>query len=66
MLYFSTFQAPPEVLAEEVVSSMGQLLDVLDPDEGTKILTEEAGEEAEPDWQQEIDQWFWDYDNNEN
>ncbi|MGH7964020.1 MAG: anti-sigma factor family protein [Candidatus Binatia bacterium] len=65
VLYFSTLQAPPEVSAEEVVSSMDQLLEVLDPDEGVRIITEEVEEEAAPDWQQEINQWFGDYENNE-
>jgi len=60
LFYLSTLQAPPEVSAEEVVASMEQLLDALDPDDGVRILNEETAAEAVPDWREELNQWFWD------
>ena len=48
--YFTTLQSPPEVSAEEVVLSMDELLDSLDPQDGVRLLSEEAPEEQLPDW----------------
>lgn len=53
VFYFTTLQSPPEVSAEEVVASMDALLDVLDPDDGARMLSEEVPEEAFPDWLEE-------------
>ena len=38
---------------QEVVVSMDELLDVLDPDDGVRMLSEEVPEEAFPDWAEE-------------
>ncbi len=58
VFYASTLQRPAEVSAEEVVSSMTQLLEELDPDDGTTILNEETPEERMPDWREDVDSWF--------
>lgn len=58
VFYASTLQRPAEVSAEEVVSSMTQLLEELDPDDGTTILNEETPEERIPDWREDVDSWF--------
>ncbi|MBI3304160.1 MAG: zf-HC2 domain-containing protein [Deltaproteobacteria bacterium] len=63
LLYISTLQAPAEVSAEEVVSSMDQLLNALDPDDGVNIFNEETAEETVPNWREELDPWFSDDDN---
>ena len=63
LLYFSTLQAPPDVSAEEVVSSMEQLLNALDPDDGDRIITTETAEEAVPNWREEFDRWLLDHEN---
>lgn len=64
LFYFSTVQAPPEVSAEEVVSSMEQLMQSLDPRDAELMLDPDIPEESEtvPDWQQEVDGWFFDYE----
>jgi hypothetical protein len=62
VLYVSTLQGPAEVSAEEVVSSMTQLLEELDPEEGAVILKEETPEEHLPDWRDDFDVWFSDDD----
>lgn len=57
VFYFTTLQSPPEVSAEEVVVSMDELLDVLDPADGNSILSEEVPEETLPGWLEE-DSWL--------
>ena len=64
LFYFTTLKSPPEVSAEEVVVSMDKLLDVLDPDDGVRMLSEEAPEEAFPDWLKE-DAWIFDENSQE-
>lgn len=66
LFYVSTMHSPTEVSAEEVVSSMTQLLDDLDPDVGTKILKEEAREESAAEWSEDFDAWFLDGDDGQN
>lgn len=56
--YFAMMQAPPNVSAEEVVSSMDQLLSTLDPDEGEQTITEETADEAAPVWQEDFSRGF--------
>lgn len=63
LLYFSTLQAPSPVSAEEVVASMDQLLDALDPDDGIRIIAAETPEETAPAWREELDRWFGDHEN---
>jgi anti-sigma factor RsiW len=62
LFYVSTLQRPAEVSAEEVVSSMTQLLEELDPNDGTTILNEETLEERRPNWHEDFDSWFSDDD----
>jgi predicted anti-sigma-YlaC factor YlaD len=64
--YVSTIQSPAEVSAEEVVSSMTQLLEDLDPEDGTTILDEEVPEARMPDWHEDFDSWFSDDDDEHN
>ena len=64
VFYFTTLQSPPEVSAEEVVISMDELLDVLDPDDGARMLSEEVPEEAFPDWLEE-DAWIFEENSQE-
>jgi hypothetical protein len=49
--------APPPVSAEEVVTSMTDLIKALETDDGARVLYEETEEEAPPDWREELDQW---------
>ena len=55
--YFTTLQSPPEVSAKEVVASMDEVLDSLDPADGLRLLNEETPEEQLPDWSEE-DAWL--------
>ena len=64
VFYFTTLQSPPEVSAEEVGISMDELLDVLDPDDGARMLSEEVPEEALPDWLEE-DAWIFEENSQE-
>ena len=64
VFYFTTLQSPPEVSAEEVIVNMDELLDVLDPDDGVRMLSEEAPEEAFPDWLKE-DAWIFEENSQE-
>lgn len=66
LFYVSTLQRPAEVSAEEVVSSMTQLLEDLDQEDGTTILNEETPEERMPDWHDDFDSWFSDDDDEHN
>ena len=64
VFYFATLQSPPEVSAEEVVVSMDELLDVLDPNDGARMLSEEVPEESVPDWLEE-DAWIFEENSQE-
>ncbi|MBM4254824.1 MAG: hypothetical protein FJ147_02890 [Deltaproteobacteria bacterium] len=55
LFYFAMMQAPSKVSAEEVVSSMDQLIGTLDPDEGERAIAEETPDEAIPEWSNEIE-----------
>lgn len=56
-------QSPSQVSAEEVVSSMDQLIGTLDPDEGERAITEESPDEAMPDWLNETDRELFENEN---
>lgn len=64
--YVSTLHRPAEVSAEEVVSSMTQLLEELDPNDGTTILNEETPEERTPVWHEDVESWFSEEDDGRN
>jgi len=57
LFYFSTLQAPSLVSAEEVVTSMDELIEALDSDNEMRVIGEGTEEEAEPDWREDLDSW---------
>ena len=57
VFYFSTMQVPPPVSAAEVVASMDELITTLDADDEMRVIGEETEDEAEPDWQDDLDPW---------
>lgn len=63
LFYFAMMQSPSQVSAEEVVSSMDQLIGTLDPDEGERAITEESPDEAMPDWLNETDRELFENEN---
>jgi anti-sigma factor RsiW len=66
LFYFAMMQAPPKVSAEEVVSTMDQLIGTLDPNEGERAITEETADEAAPVWQEDFHRGFVNEDNDQN
>jgi len=65
LFYFAVMQAPSKVSAEEVVASMDQLLGTLDPNEGAQTIGEETPDEVVPNWQEELEQGFFDNEREE-
>jgi anti-sigma factor RsiW len=63
LFYFAMMQSPSQVSAEEVVSSMDQLIGTLDPDEGERAITEETPDEAMPNWSDETDRELFENEN---
>jgi len=57
LFYFSILQTPPPVSAEEVVTSMDELITTLDSDDEMRVIGEETEEEVDPDWQKDLNQW---------
>jgi hypothetical protein len=63
LFYFAMMQSPSPVSAEEVVSSMDQLISTLDSDEGERVIGEETPDEVLPDWFNETDRELFENDN---
>jgi hypothetical protein len=55
-LFFSNTDTPL-VSAEEVVSSMEELITTLDSDDDLRMIYEGTAEEAMPDWRKYLDRW---------
>ena len=63
LFYFALLQGPPAVSAEEVVSSMDELIGTLDPDEGERAIAEETPDEEIADWPNGTDQDLFENEN---
>ena len=66
LFYFAMMQAPPKVSAEEVVSTMDQLIGTLDPDEAERAIAEETDDEAASVWQEDFHRGFVNEDDDQN
>jgi len=56
-LFFSDANTPPQVSAEEVVSSMEGLLSVLDSDDAFQGMSQETEAETMPNWREDLTRW---------